>query len=496
MPNVDRRKISRRKALAALGAGSIGLIGSAFIPGMTTTGEAAVSDVAASPQLQQPCIVTTINELRSVVAPSIDSVYYVRDPGQEGLFYYDPADKNSIDDTGTVLISKSTGARFKRNIPNGVLNVKWFGARGDGSVDDTNAIQGAIDAANKYRGGVVIVPSGDYFISTAIRYYSYSHIVGTGKVSVRIWNRGSDYAFKPNDISALTRHASIESLRITGAPTNAGGILIQNCNQCIFENIEFGQVPGIGMHVYGSVSGCYWNTISQCTFLGTVGSTHSIKFDQSSPLFQPNANKVHQCVISGGEIGIEIVSGDTIIVSETGISDTSASWVIIGGNYCKFIANRYENNASGGGILLTPTSSNCIMLADSLTGTNNFTDSGSNNLRLSTDISLLGLSVFRQSITPSHNANDSFEFIPHRTFAGEVMRVFTDDSRTNKTLAIDKMGNITTKGSVNIGSGTSFRLPNLPSPPANPQKGTMFFDTRINKIKVWTGSKWETVTSS
>ncbi|WP_158606509.1 glycosyl hydrolase family 28-related protein [Paenibacillus ginsengarvi] len=495
MSNIDQRKITRRKALAALGVGGIGLVGSTFFPG-SANGEVTSADSLALPHLQQPCIVTTIHDLRSIVVPNADSVYYVKDPGQEGFFYYDPADKSSVDDTGTVLVSKITGARFKRNIPNGVLNVKWFGAKGKGSVDDTAAIQNAIDAANNYRGGVVIIPSGDYFISSAIRYYSYSHIVGMGKVSVKIWNRGSDYAFKPHDSSIITRHASIESLRITGHSANTGGILVQNCNECIFENIEFGQIPGIGLHVIGTIGGCYWNNVSQCTFLGTAGTTHSIKFDQNSLENRPNANKVHQCVISGGDIGIEIVSGDTIIISETGISDTTGPWLKVGGNSCKFIANRYENHSDGGGIILTPTSYDCILLAESYTGKDKYTDSGRNNLRLSTSLALQGLSVYRQSITPSNNANDSFEFVPHQSFAGDVMRVYTNETKTNKTLTIDKMGNITTKGSVNLGEGTSFRLPNLPNNPSDPQKGTMFFDTRINKIKVWTGSKWETVTSS
>ncbi len=45
---------------------------------------------------------------------------------------------------------------------NASLNVRWFGARGDGTTDDTAAIQKALDAAGRQRGNVVLLPTGDY----------------------------------------------------------------------------------------------------------------------------------------------------------------------------------------------------------------------------------------------------------------------------------------------------------------------------------------------
>src|SRR5690606_7415452 len=44
----------------------------------------------------------------------------------------------------------------------GVLNVRDFGAAGDGSTDDTAAFQKAIDAAHGAGGNVVFVPTGNY----------------------------------------------------------------------------------------------------------------------------------------------------------------------------------------------------------------------------------------------------------------------------------------------------------------------------------------------
>ena len=47
-----------------------------------------------------------------------------------------------------------------------VFNVKEFGARGDGTTDDTAAIQRAIDAAQASGGGLVYVPPGRYILSS------------------------------------------------------------------------------------------------------------------------------------------------------------------------------------------------------------------------------------------------------------------------------------------------------------------------------------------
>lgn len=106
-------------------------------------------------------IVTTIADVRTTLAPAANEVYYVRDRLQEGHFYYDAADTTSADNTGTVLVNGS-GQRFKRIIGQAGLDVRWFGAKGDGTTDDSAAIQNAIDSAAP---GPIIFPSGTYKVS-------------------------------------------------------------------------------------------------------------------------------------------------------------------------------------------------------------------------------------------------------------------------------------------------------------------------------------------
>jgi len=45
-------------------------------------------------------------------------------------------------------------------------NVRDFGAKGDGQTLDTSAVQSAIDACNKDKGGTVVIPAGDFVVGT------------------------------------------------------------------------------------------------------------------------------------------------------------------------------------------------------------------------------------------------------------------------------------------------------------------------------------------
>lgn len=76
-------------------------------------------------------------------------------------------------------------------LPRDVFNVLSFGASGDGNIDDTKAIQRAVDAANKKGGGTVYLPRGRYRITDEIRLYAGVHVRGEGHESVIDW-KGTD----------------------------------------------------------------------------------------------------------------------------------------------------------------------------------------------------------------------------------------------------------------------------------------------------------------
>jgi type II secretory pathway pseudopilin PulG len=62
----------------------------------------------------------------------------------------------------------------------GIVNVKSYGAEGDGVTDDTSAIQSAIDAAYTAGGGIVYVPEGTYLLSSSLVIKANVRLIGAG----------------------------------------------------------------------------------------------------------------------------------------------------------------------------------------------------------------------------------------------------------------------------------------------------------------------------
>lgn len=172
------QNMSRRKMLTALASAGAAVIAGTALNGVTGLVPANASSVTESVYGGEPgagcvcdVIVTTIAELRANTAPSADVIYYVVDTAQEGYFEYVASDTTTPDNTGTVLVS-SSGARFFRIVENGVLNVKWFGAKGDSvpngaaGTDDTAAIAAAVAALGI--GQTLFFPQGHYRTTSMI----------------------------------------------------------------------------------------------------------------------------------------------------------------------------------------------------------------------------------------------------------------------------------------------------------------------------------------
>ncbi|PYI53422.1 right-handed parallel beta-helix repeat-containing protein [Paenibacillus flagellatus] len=161
------RSISRRKLLAALGMAGAAAAMSAYAggaEGRTVTEATYGQNPSLLPKELMDlnyCIATTIAELRQTDRPQAAAAYYVTDAGQEGFFLHDPNDSQSADNTGTVLVGAS-GARFKRVVDAYTVNARWYGAKGDGTADDTAALQAALNESLRWPAATVIVPAGTY----------------------------------------------------------------------------------------------------------------------------------------------------------------------------------------------------------------------------------------------------------------------------------------------------------------------------------------------
>lgn len=140
-----------------------------------------------------------------------------------------------------------------------VINVKAYGAKGDGTTDDASAIQSAVTAAIAAGGGIVFLPSGDYSIDTAILIAgSNVTIKGAGRelTTVTVTNAssgGSGDGFRLVKAAPYYSHVTICDLTIDcSARTTlpySNGISMQGCDFATIERVRITSPLGFGIAI-------------------------------------------------------------------------------------------------------------------------------------------------------------------------------------------------------------------------------------------------------
>lgn len=167
---------------AALRAGSL--------VGFDASGNATISGL--TPSILAFTSAATIAALKAVSVPANGTVYEVAgyntvNDGGGGLFVYIAADATT-DNGGTVFAPDVGSGRWNRLLDlAGPIDLRWFGATGNGSTDDTTRIQ----AAFTYGGSNVAtmwVPAGYTFIYSALTIPSNLRLTGYGTLKRKTTN--------------------------------------------------------------------------------------------------------------------------------------------------------------------------------------------------------------------------------------------------------------------------------------------------------------------
>lgn len=245
---------------------------------------------------------TTIASLRQNVDPTTTiyvNGYATAGDGGQGVFLL-TTDTTSSDNGGTIIVD-AAGNRYYRDIGGLPYSVKWFGATGNGTTDDTVSINNTCSAANA--GGAlnsVFVPLGTYLISSSIipnpnsvngncpSFYGENTQgvafvmkagFATGTAMIKIQGASPSSVgtkiggFQLNGLTAAAASGYIGIQHINGCTYRYDGIDFQN----LYAGIQW-QVLGAGFAEQNLVSNCEFNTVYYWEYyLSTTGALSSFR---------------------------------------------------------------------------------------------------------------------------------------------------------------------------------------------------------------------------
>ena len=243
-----------------------------------------------------------------------------------GSFYFVPGSSDTVDGALTLT---ATGGRLKRILSDGVINVKWFGAVGDGVADDTAAIQAAVNACQSYSGGPFF-PRGAYRITDTIKcglnyngiegvtfrgelamsnlipsvdFATTTYIVwdGASSTSPAIWLSGANFKTVGLGVyvkSGRTLYSAWEFGNLTAAQVFNTRSTWEYCTATVQDgaptaNLQHGWTIGTKYPASGNLEnckwhGCYINDARMWGFLFASGQPYSTKI-QNCCIASPQA---------------------------------------------------------------------------------------------------------------------------------------------------------------------------------------------------------------
>lgn len=284
------------------------------------------------------------------------------------------------------------------------LSVKDFGATGDGSTDDSAAIQAAIDALST-AGGRVFFPSGTYKLGTVLTISSPICLFGEGPDSTFLRTVGDTNAIHLSTSDASYSTISDMELKPLTSTTTGVGILVSSASTAV----SFFKIRNVLIRAYNyginivtgmtfTIDACYLlDNITSCLQVSNTISPDNGDFLVSNCVFDSGIGGTYAMnFISGG--GMKVI-GNKIGHHSIGIYLSLAASVVTSD---LIIANNSIENQSVSAIKMDNTSGATTFLNTSICG-NQMGNAPSNAIDISG-------SIFSKLIITDNNiaADDSY----------------------------------------------------------------------------------------
>jgi hypothetical protein len=181
--------------------------------------------------------------------------YYSPGDGGGGQFYWDPNSTDNDDGGMTIVPTANPPAgRWKRTAQSNV-NVKWFGAVGDGQVNDAPTIQAALDFADRRGGARVFLPAGQYLLpeglDSILKVGDNTLVEGEGNASVILSKAGQAIRNKGSDREPFgNMHITIQNLTINCNQRGVNGIVFNSVTDSTIHNVRIIDPRGYGIWLF------------------------------------------------------------------------------------------------------------------------------------------------------------------------------------------------------------------------------------------------------
>lgn len=185
--------------------------------------------------------IAALRALTTGASPVWVEGYYAAGDGGEGMFYLGGA---GSDNGGTIIVSSA--GTYYRETGGEPLSVKWFGATGNGTTNDTAAIQATAAA-----GTGMYIPAGSYLVTASTVLQTGATVSGAGAGDTTILVDFGGYAFQNVQTATKIVNIVIEGLTFSGQNIGAGSVYFVltdtvTVRNCVFAGMHFNVVADRG----------------------------------------------------------------------------------------------------------------------------------------------------------------------------------------------------------------------------------------------------------
>ena len=317
----------------------------------TSTPATTWSDYAGGTPNTNPVVLDTTGSATVRLDPTVSYKFVLTDSNGATQWtedYYNPLTSAAI---GYTLYPQSAGESGASVTPTNYNyiwgDVRRYGAEGDGTTDDTTAINNAI-----LTGHQVLLQATTYKIASSLNLLTGTNIIGVNAQASILNYTGAGVAVTTSTPGVRTYNWILKDLRINNAGTGTTGILMDSVSMSYMTDV---QIIGFTTQfdIYSPTSGySVYNTFVHCLAQGATGyklrgsSSNQNTFwacrgnlntTRGFDITDGNGNKVYGGAIESGS------SGTAVFVDASGAGKADANL---------FHGIRIENFSSGTGFLI------------------------------------------------------------------------------------------------------------------------------------------------